>query len=79
MEEATRRLAGLTEAEAARRRAARGPVEPAASSRSYRTIVRANVLTVFNLILLVFGLVTLAVKEMGVGDLVMMQKSGGTK
>ena len=55
-----RTLAGLTEAEAAGRRAARGPVEPEASSRSYRTIVRANVLTVFNLILLVFGLATLA-------------------
>jgi P-type E1-E2 ATPase len=60
MEEATRTAAGLTEAEAARRRAALGPVEPPASSRSYRTIVRANVLTVFNLILLVFGVVTVA-------------------
>ncbi len=60
METATRTHVGLTEAEAARRRAARGPVEPQASSRSYGTIVRANVLTVFNLILLVFGLVTLA-------------------
>jgi cation-transporting ATPase E len=60
MEEATRTLAGLNEADAARRRATRGPVEPEPSSRSYRTIVRANVLTVFNLILLVFGLLTLA-------------------
>lgn len=60
METATHTHAGLTEAEAARRRAARGPFEAQASSRSYGTIVRANVLTVFNLILLVFGLVTLA-------------------
>jgi P-type E1-E2 ATPase len=50
---------GLTEAEARRRLAARGPVKPP-SSRSYATIVRANVFTVFNLILLVAGIATLA-------------------
>lgn len=52
---------GLTEAEAVRRQDARPPVQRPVSSRSYPTIVRANVLTVFNLILLVFGGVTLAV------------------
>jgi cation-transporting ATPase E len=47
--------AGLTSEEAGRRLAERGPMEPARSSRSYASIVRANVLTVFNLILAVFG------------------------
>ncbi|HEX7256208.1 MAG TPA: HAD-IC family P-type ATPase [Gaiellaceae bacterium] len=51
---------GLTEEEAGRRLAARGPVPPLQTSRSYRSIVRANVFTVFNLILLVFGVLTLA-------------------
>jgi P-type E1-E2 ATPase len=50
---------GLTEAEAQRRLEARGPVEPPASSRSYRSIVRANTITVFNVILVSFGVVTL--------------------
>ena len=50
---------GLSEAEAARRLAARGRIKPPAGSRSYASIVRANVLTVFNLILAVFGAVTL--------------------
>ena len=54
---------GLSEAEAARRRAERGPVEPPATSRSYASIIRANVFTVFNLILLVFGVITLAFGE----------------
>ncbi|HEY7345356.1 MAG TPA: HAD-IC family P-type ATPase, partial [Gaiella sp.] len=52
--------AGLTADEAARRLAARGPLAPARSSRSYASIVRANVLTVFNLILAVFGGLMLA-------------------
>src|SRR4051794_18333390 len=52
--------AGLTQAEAAKRLKQRGPREPQASSRSYGSIVRANVLTVFNLVLLVFGVITLA-------------------
>ena len=51
---------GLSEPEAARRLAARGPAPPPASSRSTASIVRANVLTVFNLILVVFGVLTLA-------------------
>ena len=51
---------GLTEAEAARRLAARSPVPTESSSRSYASIVRANVFTVFNLILLVVGVFTLA-------------------
>jgi cation-transporting P-type ATPase E len=51
---------GLGESEAAARLAAAGPPRKAASSRSYRSIVRANTLTVFNLILAVFGAVTLA-------------------
>jgi cation-transporting ATPase E len=63
-EELTRTVAttdrGLTEAEAAGRLAARGPLREPPSSRSYASIVRANVLTVFNLILLVFGVLTLA-------------------
>ena len=51
---------GLTSAEAERRLAERGPIEPPGSSRSYASIVRANVLTVFNLILAVFGGLMLA-------------------
>jgi P-type E1-E2 ATPase len=51
---------GLTEAEAQRRLAARGPVLPAASSRSTASIVRANVFTVFNAILIAMGVLTLA-------------------
>ncbi|HEU5211985.1 MAG TPA: HAD-IC family P-type ATPase [Gaiellaceae bacterium] len=51
---------GLTQAEAAKRLKKRGPHEPQPSSRSYGSIVRANVFTVFNLVLLVFGVITLA-------------------
>ncbi len=51
---------GLGEAQAQARLAASGPPGKPATSRSYRSIVRANVLTVFNLILAVFGAVTLA-------------------
>jgi cation-transporting ATPase E len=51
---------GLSGAEAARRLAERGPIEPTATSRSYASIVRGNVFTIFNLILLVFGVLTLA-------------------
>jgi cation-transporting P-type ATPase E len=51
---------GLSEAQAAARLAASGPPRKPVTSRSYRSIVRANVLTVFNLILAVFGAVTLA-------------------
>src|SRR5262245_49120115 len=50
---------GLTEAEAARRLKARGAPPRPATSRSYLSIVRANVFTVFNLILAVAGAVTL--------------------
>ena len=50
---------GLSEAEADRRVAERGPAPPQQTSRSYRSIVTANVFTVFNLILLVFGVLTL--------------------
>lgn len=52
--------AGLTQAQATKRLKKRGPREPPPSSRSYGSIVRANVLTVFNLVLLVFGVITLA-------------------
>jgi P-type E1-E2 ATPase len=52
--------AGLSEAEASRRLAARGPQRPPATSRSYASIVRANVFTVFNLILAVAGAATIA-------------------
>jgi len=51
---------GLSEAEAARRLEARGLVEAPATSRSTRSIVRANVFTVFNVILLALGGLTLA-------------------
>jgi cation-transporting ATPase E len=50
---------GLSEAEAAARLAARGRFSEPRSSRSYASIVRANVLTVFNAILAGFGAVTL--------------------
>ncbi|HYM46271.1 MAG TPA: HAD-IC family P-type ATPase [Solirubrobacteraceae bacterium] len=50
---------GLSEQEAARRLAARGRPQRERSSRSYASIVRANVLTVFNTILAAFGAVTL--------------------
>lgn len=53
------RTGGLSEVEAAAALAALGKPPPPASSRSYRSIVRANVLTVFNLILAAFGAVTL--------------------
>ena len=54
--------AGLTQLDAERRLAAR-PAVPQQTSRSYSSIVVANVFTVFNLILLVFGVVTLAFGE----------------
>jgi cation-transporting P-type ATPase E len=50
---------GLSSAEAARRLAARGHVRKPRSSRSYWSIIRANVFTVFNAILAFFGAVTL--------------------
>ena len=50
---------GLTVAEAARRLEERGPLPKAETSRSYRSIVVANVFTVFNAILLFFGLLTI--------------------
>ena len=46
-------LAGLTEAEAPQRLAARAAEPNEQSSRSYGSIVRANVFTIFNLILAV--------------------------
>jgi len=51
---------GLSSVEAARLLAARGEIRAAPTSRSYASIVRANVLTVFNLVLAVFGGLTLA-------------------
>lgn len=51
---------GLSEVEARRLIAARGEFRPPATSRSYLSIVRANTLTVFNLILVFFGALTLA-------------------
>jgi len=50
---------GLSEDEARRRLPERPPPAPTSTGRSYGSIVRANVLTVFNLILAVFGTVTL--------------------
>jgi cation-transporting P-type ATPase E len=57
------RKCGLSEAEAERRLAERGGTARARSSRSYLSIVRANVFTVFNLILAVAGAATLAFGE----------------
>ena len=51
---------GLSADEASRRRADRGPIESVGTSRSYNSILRANIFTVFNLILTFFGVVTLA-------------------
>lgn len=48
---------GPSEDEARRRVAARGEVRPPDTRRSYASIVRANAFTVFNLVLLVFGVV----------------------
>ena len=54
---------GLTETEARRRLGARPRLSANQSSRSYASIVRANVFTVFNLILVVFGVLVI-----GFGD-----------
>ncbi|HEX8714290.1 MAG TPA: hypothetical protein VF706_01880, partial [Solirubrobacteraceae bacterium] len=51
---------GLSEEQAAALLAARGTVRAPSASRSYASIVRANVLTVFNAILAGFGAITLA-------------------
>src|SRR5580765_5444969 len=51
---------GLTETEARRRLRARPRPATQRSSRSYASIVRANVFTIFNLILVVFGVLVLA-------------------
>lgn len=51
---------GLTQEEAERRLAANPPQLDQATSRSYRSIAIANTFTVFNLILFVFGVATLA-------------------
>jgi cation-transporting ATPase E len=51
--------AGLSEREAARRLQEAGAPARLGTSRSYGSIVRANVLTVFNLILAAFGALTL--------------------
>ena len=51
--------AGLTAAEAERRLEERGPLQKPESSRSYRSIIVGNIFTVFNAILLVFGLLTI--------------------
>jgi cation-transporting P-type ATPase E len=52
-------LVGLSEAEAQQRLLAAGRPRQPASGRSYASIVRGNVLTVFNAILAGFGMVTL--------------------
>jgi cation-transporting ATPase E len=53
-------LTGLSEAEAARRLAARGALPRERSSRSYASILRANTLNIPNGILFAFGVLTLA-------------------
>jgi magnesium-transporting ATPase (P-type) len=50
---------GLSQAEAERRLAARGEVEGPTTSRSWKSILRANLLTVFNVTLVIFGIITL--------------------
>ena len=55
-------MAGLTQAEAERRLAERGDREPPAS-RSTRSIVIANVLTPFNVVLFALGLLTLVFSD----------------
>ncbi|MBA2522191.1 MAG: hypothetical protein H0V25_02560, partial [Solirubrobacterales bacterium] len=50
---------GLSSAEAARRLARLGPPEDD-STRSVRSIIAANVLTLFNAIILVFGVLVLS-------------------
>jgi magnesium-transporting ATPase (P-type) len=50
---------GLSEQEAGARLAERGKARVQRSSRSYPSIVRANILTIFNLIIGAFGIVTL--------------------
>lgn len=50
---------GLSTAEAARRLSEHGQLETLRTSRSYASIIRANVFTLFNLILAFFGTVTL--------------------
>jgi len=57
--EATTEVRGLSEAEAAQRLRGLGPVEHE-TSRSVRSIVRANVLTLFNAIILVFFILILS-------------------
>ena len=52
--------AGLSAEEAARRLAEQPPHHEPQTSRSYASIVRANVLTPFNVILVAFGVLTLA-------------------
>lgn len=54
---------GLTAAEAARRLREGGPRSADATSRSYRSIAIANTFTVFNLILFVFGVATIALGD----------------
>ena len=53
------RPVGLASEEAERRLRQRPPLKPAAGSRSYASIVRGNVLTLFNAILAAFGALTL--------------------
>ncbi len=50
---------GLTSTEAEVHLRERGPLEPLGTSRSYASILRANLFTVFNLILAFFGTITL--------------------
>ncbi len=54
---------GLSEAEAQRRLAERGPVRKPAASRSYASIVRHNVFTLPNTVLGLLGILTVALGE----------------
>jgi magnesium-transporting ATPase (P-type) len=57
-------LQGLTEEEAARRLAERGPREGPPASRSYSSIVRHNLFTLPNNILMGLGVITIALGEL---------------
>ena len=57
-------MTGLTETEARRRLAERGPRRPPQTSRSYASIVRANLFNLPNAVLVFFGVATVALGEL---------------
>ncbi len=57
-------MTGLTEQEARRRLTERGPRRPPSTSRSYASIVRANLFNLPNAVLVFFGVATVALGEL---------------